>query len=146
MKYLFYVFLEGITRYFRIAPRARAMGTDNFESAYCSSAISAAINEKGRRWLIPVNIALFLPGFLLTVAADVCSSLCDSLPLGSVCLILVSVFFIFKFDAWAITDPKCLLKLIFILSMLLYNGYTSLTYLFLIIFENMVATSATGGI
>ena len=52
---------------------------------------------------------------------------------------------ILKFDAWKVQDDKNILKLMYIGGMNFFGGYASITYIFLIIYENIVAYSAWGG-
>lgn len=146
MKYLFYIFKINIIRYFNFSLPAELADHQSAAPSFCSSVIAATVEKKGRRWLFAANLALFFLGLLLTIAADAAEALSDSYLLAAILSALITVFFIFKFDAWRISESKNLLKLFFILSMLIYDGYSSITYVFLIIYENMVALSAIGGI
>lgn len=146
MKYLFHIFKINIMRYFNSSPPAEIADHQSTTASFCSSAIAVTVEKKGRKWLFGANLALFFLGLLLTVAADTAKILSESYLLGTILSALLAVFFIFKFDAWRISESKNLLKLFFILSMLIYDGYSSLTYIFLIIYENMVALSTIGGI
>ena len=51
------------------------------------------------------------------------------------------MFFVLKFDAWKIKDHKNILKLMYIVGVGFSGGYAAITYLFLVIYENIVAYS-----
>jgi len=62
-----------------------------------------------------------------------------------ICVVIVCTFLVLKFDAWKVNDNKSILKLMYIFSMSVSGGNASLTYIFLIVFENIVAYGSWGG-
>lgn len=63
MKKLFGVFKRSLMRYFtKEKPDIHAEEAKT--SSFCTNAITDVLETDGKRWLIPINIALFLPGLL----------------------------------------------------------------------------------
>jgi len=113
--------------------------------SYCANAISSMLQKHGKGWLLPVNIVLFLLGLIFLIADDALLANSQSAVLSITGIALACVFMVLKFDAWKLKNEKNILKLMYIVSMAFCGGYAALTYIFLILYENIVACTAAGG-
>lgn len=116
------------------------------DDSFCAAVISSTVKRRGRKWLIPVNLTLFLLGLFLLIADDYIEAHTLSFMVHMITVTVACAFLILKFDAWKIRDNKNVLKLMYICCMCLTGGYAALTYLFLIIYENVVALGYCGGV
>lgn len=115
-------------------------------SSFCAGAISSAVKSSGKRLLIPVNITLFLLGMLLLAADDLVQVYTTPLALRIIGISASLLFLILKFDIWRLRDERNILKLAYIICMSLGGAYTTMTYFFLVIYENIIAYGIWGGI
>lgn len=140
MKKLFGVFKRSLMRYFtKEKPDIHAEEAKT--SSFCTNAITDVLETDGKRWLIPINIVLFLPGMLFLIACDLVQAHTQDTVPSLVCVVISCMFFVLKFDAWKIKDHKNILKLMYIVGVGFSGGYAAITYLFLVIYENIVAYS-----
>lgn len=114
--------------------------------SFCADAISGVVESRGRRWLLPANIALFTLGLLALCADDYLLAHTLSCSFRLLGIALACLFMTLHFDAWRVRDPKNLLKLLYIIISGLGGACTSLTYFFLVIYENIIAYRIWGGI
>jgi len=114
-------------------------------ASFCTNAIADILKEYGKRWLIPINFILFLPGLLLLITCDLVQVHTQSNLLSLTCAVISCIFLFLKFDVWKVKDHKNILKLMYILNMAFNDGTATVTYLFLVIYENIVAYNAWKG-
>lgn len=148
VKILWAIFKSSFLRFFPKTASSEWLeeGGECDEHSFCANTLIRVVRQKGRRWLVPVNLALFLPGLLL-LAADDHLRLHTRSFLVRLCALTVAFFFlILKFDVWRLRDEKNILKLMYIFSMSYMGGYAAVTYLFLAAFENIAAYGVWGGI
>jgi len=107
--------------------------------SYCARTLATVPPEFGKRGILLANLALFTAGLLWTSAADCIQILSSVLLLRLFALGGAAFFFIAKFDAWRLTDHRNLFKLIYIAFSCGNRSLTTLTYIFLIVFENLMA-------
>lgn len=140
MKKLFGIFKRNLMRYF--VTGKRDMHSEETKTAsFCTNIITDILKEYGKRWLIPINFTLFLPGLLFLITCDFVQVHTQSTVFSLACSVISCLFFVLKFDAWKAKDNKNILKLMYIISMTFNDGYATVTYLFLVIYENIVAYS-----
>lgn len=146
MKELFHIFKWNYKRFFSNRKETEWLEEHYSENhSYCTNAISSILKKHGKRWLLPVNITLFLLGLLFLIAGDFLQACTQSFWLSFSSIVVACIFMILKFDAWKVQEDKSILKLMYIGGMNFFGGYASITYIFLIIYENIVAYSAWGG-
>lgn len=147
MKNLLYIFKWNFIRFFSKSNDNEWLSENtSTDNSFCAKAITAIVKRKGAKWLLPVNLTLFLLGLFFVVADDYIQAHTLSFVIHIICIALVCIFMILKFDAWKVNDNKNILKLMYIFCMSITGGYASLTYIFLIIYENIIAYGSWGGI
>lgn len=146
MKDLLYIFKCNYMRFFTSSHDREWFAEASSDISFCANAITDTVKRKGKGWLLPVNLTLFLLGLFLVIADDYIQMHTLSVFVHMICIAAVCFFMILKFDAWRISDNKNILKLMYIFCMSVSGGYASLTYIFLIIYENIVAYGSWGGI
>lgn len=71
MKELFHIFKWNYKRFFSNRKETEWLEEHYSENhSYCTNAISSILKKHGKRWLLPVNITLFLLGLLFLIAGD----------------------------------------------------------------------------
>lgn len=148
MRNLFYIFKWNFKRFFSKADTEEGWYAENAPngSSFCANAITAVVRENGRAWLLPVNITLFLLGLIFAVTDDWVQFHSLSFGVHVICFAAACAYLILKFDAWKVNDNGNILKLMYIFGMTVTGGYVSLIYVFLVIYENIVAYGSWGGI
>ncbi len=114
--------------------------------SYNANVIAFTVRRRGKRWVLPVNIALFIFGLLFFILDDILQLYVESSIIHILFIVLSSFYFILKFDAWRINHFPCFLKLGYIILSGFVTGLFTFTYFFLVIFENMEAYSLWRGV
>ena len=114
-------------------------------SSYASNLIAISMLDNKVFNTLLMNLALFIVTLALVLIDDTCLLLNHSLIVNLVTSILSSFFLILQFDAWKIRNPINILKLIYIICSAIIFNYSLITYLFLIIFENIEAFRFVNG-
>ena len=141
MKFLWSIFKYNFTRFFNNTKNELQIENLTQNNSFCAYAITATIKKKGKKWLLPINLTLFFLGLLFLIADDYIQLHTISNTIRVVMIVLASLFFIFKFDAWNLRNDKNILKLMYIVSASFVGGFVCITYIFLIAYENIVAYS-----
>lgn len=145
MKDLFFIFKWNFKRFFSKSSTQEWLSeSTSIENSFCANSIIATVKKEGVKWLLPINLTLFLLGLFLVIADDYIQVHALSFVVRFICIAVSCVFMILKFDAWRLNNDKNLLKLMYIFCMGVTGGYASLTYIFLIIYENIVAYGSWG--
>lgn len=113
--------------------------------SFCADVISGLVQSRGRGWLIPANLTLFTLGLVALFADDYVLAHTLSLSIRLIGIALACFFLILKFDAWRMRDARSLLKLLYIICTGIGGAYITLTYFFLMIYENIIAYRVWGG-
>ncbi len=146
MKFFWQILKWNFKRFFRYP---KNLMDDDFifkGESYNANVIAYTVRRCGKRWLLPVNIALFILGFLFLILGDVLQLCIESSMIHILFIILSFFYFILKFDAWKINHFSCFLKLCYIILSSFITGLITLTYFFLVVFENMEAYSFWRGV
>ncbi|MBQ2967395.1 MAG: hypothetical protein IJE10_04635, partial [Clostridia bacterium] len=115
MKELFHIFKWNYKRFFSNRKETEWLEEHYSENhSYCTNAISSILKKHGKRWLLPVNITLFLLGLLFLIAGDFLQACTQSFWLSFSSIVVACIFMILKFDAWKVQDDKNILKLMYI--------------------------------
>lgn len=146
MQCLFNVFKWNFKRFF-VTDIAEPIGSYSGAcGSFCAGAISSTVAGSGKKLLVPVNVTLFLFGLILLVIDDTVQAYTTPIALRVIGISAASLFLILKFDVWRIRDARNIAKLIYIVCMSLGGAYSTMTYFFLVIYENIIAYGIWGGI
>ena len=144
MEFLITAFQWNFKRFFA-HPLPDCLQADPDQGSYCANTISSAISRSGTKSLLPVNLVLFAVGLIFSVADDYIQLSALSALIRGLALLLAFFFFLLQFDAYRISKNTNVLKLLYILSSCFSRSGICMTYLFLILFENITAFQMTGG-
>lgn len=146
MKYLLHVFIWNFKRYFTKQKSDIIYSDMNYQKqSFCACAIGSTVKKNGDKWLIPINLTLFLLGLLFVIVDDYIQSHTTN-TIQFICMLVACIYFIFKFDVWKRSDSRSILKLLFVFSSFISGGLTTIAYIFLVIYENIIAYGIWGGI
>lgn len=140
MDFLWTIFKWSFLRFFPTS-NAYELPTDDTPrgASFCASAIAVTVKRQGKKWLLPVNLTLFLLGALFLIVDDYIQVHTLSSAIHVVAIAAASVFFVLKFDAWKLKHDQNLLKLTYIVFASFLGGFVCITYFFLIVYENIAA-------
>ena len=140
MNFLWSIFKCNFTRFF---PKSNddglQIGYSTQDNSFCANVIVTTVKRKSKKWLLPVNLTLFLLGLLFLIADDYIQLHTISNTIHILMIVAASAFFVLKFDAWKLSNDKNILKLMYIVCASFVGGLVCITYIFLIAYENIAA-------
>ena len=139
MNFLWSIFKCNFTRFFPKSNDNDLIGYTAQDDSFCVNAITATVKRKGKKWILPVNLTLFILGLLFLIADDYIQLHTISNTIHILMIVAASVFFVLKFDAWKLSNDKNILKLMYIVCASFVGGLVCITYVFLIAYENIAA-------
>lgn len=93
--------------------------------------------EYGKRGILMANLGLSLPGFFLMAGADYAYGSIRSFYARIIVRIIASAFCMLHFDAYIPENADAIMKFLFIAYCAFSDFSWTLTYLFLVIYENI---------
>lgn len=144
MEFLITAFQWNFKRFFT-HPLPECLQANPDQGSYCANTISSALARSGKKCLLPINLVLFTLGLLFALAEDYIQLHVLSSLVRAGAVLLAFFFFLFQFDAFRLSRNTNLLKLLYIMSSCFSRSGICMTYLFLVLFENITALQITGG-